>query len=179
MPERYLRPIGASRIVFRDGALKMSRRGPLKFIDQRRGEYGKRAPERRGLWAFPFPYFDDWFACHKWDEVLPKDLRMAALKATDSDAERERLYAAREAWMRANAGQMPVRHFWWEGDVWARFSATGDIIHGGWQLLPMGVYARLARRLEPEMSWTHDHMEVFLAQGRGRMRGSADSPGRG
>ena len=182
-PERDLSRLGASRLVARGGALLCQRRGALTPQNQDRGRYGGRAPEGRGIWAFPFPYNDDFFNWHKWDEILPKHLTSEAIKArveAEEDLPLEQtttaaLWAAQEAWIGAHGGLLPVRRFWWEGDVWARFDRRGETIFSadrrqmGWELMGLDEYVRAARRAEPYRYWTHDHMEIFLAPGRGRV----------
>lgn len=50
----------------------MMRLGPLKPAKQDRWD---RAPESKGLWAFPFPYFDMFFAYGQYTRLLPKELK--------------------------------------------------------------------------------------------------------
>jgi hypothetical protein len=186
-PERDLTRLGASRLVARGGALLCQRRGPLTPQDQTVGRYGGRAPEKRGIWAFPFPYNDDFFNWHKWDEVVPKRLTTAAIEAVvlaeeDLPLEKtttEALWAEREAWLKQHVDIMPLRRFWWQGDVWARLDRQGEVLHAqtakgstmGWELMNIDEYMRAARKAEPYGRWTHDHMEIFLAPGRGRVVG--------
>lgn len=177
---REISPTTASRLVVRSGAILMCRRGPVKMVVQARGFAAERAPEPRGLWAFPWPYYDEFFAHHKWDEVLPKHLTRAAIKArleplweadrTDALETADRLESERQAWIKANGAVQPIRRFWWEGDVYARFGSVGQIDLAAWFLLPAGIYAGVARRVEPRGYFSSDHMEVFLAPGRGRIR---------
>jgi hypothetical protein len=170
-PRRHIPPVVANRLEIRAGAVRMVRRGPLQMVDQKRGFAAARAPERHGLWAFPHPYFDDWYAQHKWDEVLPKRLRSSAIVELGKQGlDTEPLWQAREQWIREHRSLMPLRHFWWEGDIWARFDARGKVA-GGWFLLDHDRYVDAARRVEPGITYSHDHMEVFLAEGRGRIRG--------
>lgn len=192
-PERDLSRLVASKLKARGGALLCQRRGSLNPQDQTVGRYGGRAPERRGIWAFPFPYNDDFFNYHKWDEIITKHLTRAAIEAVveaeehlpDEQSTTAALWTERDAWIDTHSGQLPVRRFWWEGDVWARFDRRGETIMAtrapgdsglslkmGWELMTMGEYLRAARRAEPYGLWTHDHMEIFLAPTRGRIIGS-------
>lgn len=174
-------PTSASRLVVRAGAILMCRRGPVKMVGQSGTWVAARAPESRGLWAFPWPYYDEYFAHHKWDEVLPKQLTKVAIGlaydalADDRVAQQalnEKLWAERAAWIKANQKVQPIHRFWWSGDVYARFGPRGMADADGWFLLPMGVYLAQARRVEPRGSYaSRDHMEVFLALGRGRLLG--------
>lgn len=63
----------AQHIQFRKGFLKFQRLGTIEFGEQSR--WNVRAPEPKGLWAFPFPYFDTFFAHHKWIDIAPKPFR--------------------------------------------------------------------------------------------------------
>lgn len=186
-PERDLTRLGASRLVSRSGALLCQRRGDLTPQDQTIGRYGGRAPERRGIWAFPFPYNDDFFNWHKWDEVVPKRLTTKAIEAVvlaeedlpDAQSTTAALWAEREAWLKNHGHILPVRRFWWQGDIWSRLARNGEVIFTkgdkgiamSWELLTLDEYVRAARKAEPYGRWTHDHMEIFLAAGRGRVVG--------
>lgn len=61
------------RPEFRKGFLKLQRLGTIEFGEQSR--WNVRAPENRGMWAFPTPYFDTFFAYHKWVDIAPKEFR--------------------------------------------------------------------------------------------------------
>lgn len=66
---RYLATLRkSSRIQTRGGRILLVRRGDLNPKDQTVGRYANRAPERRGFWAFPHPWFDECSAAdaHKW-----------------------------------------------------------------------------------------------------------------
>lgn len=72
------------RFQFKNGKLKMQRIGPLNpqrqknFVWTEENGNGKlksrnqRAPEKRGLWAFPYPLFDGFFASYQYQLALPK-----------------------------------------------------------------------------------------------------------
>lgn len=63
----------SKRFEYRKGFLKLQRLGPVKFGEQSR--WSVRAPERVGMWAFPYPFFDIFFAYHKYTDLAPKELR--------------------------------------------------------------------------------------------------------
>ena len=115
-PERNLSRLGASRLVVRAGAILCQRRGAITPQDQGQGPFSGRAPEGRGVWAFPFPYNDDFFNWHKWDEILPKHLTTEAIKAvflaeehlSDEQSTTTALWAARDAWIKKHGGLLPV-----------------------------------------------------------------------
>lgn len=70
----------AQRFELRKGFLKFQRLGPVKFGEQSR--WSVRAPRSEGLWAFPYPHFDPFFAYHRYRDLLPKDFRSDYPKAT-------------------------------------------------------------------------------------------------
>lgn len=61
------------KFEFRKGFLRFQRLGPVKFAEQSR--WAIRAPESFGMWAFPFPYFDEFYAHHRWSDIAPKNFR--------------------------------------------------------------------------------------------------------
>jgi len=179
--------------------LLCQRRGNLNPADQSVGAYAGRAPERRGIWAFPFPYYDDFFGYHKFEDVLPAHLRRTAQealylqmeqyermdpRALAIEAERNRRFVERDSWLRAHgATVMPLRRFWWRGDIYARFTPDGNVLaaagsKGGWALLGLSEWQRGARKLE-RSAWLSgtDELEIFLAPDRGRVIGYRSKQG--
>lgn len=63
----------AQKFEIYKGFMKFQRLGPVKFGEQSR--WSIRAPESNGLWAFPFPHFDLFYAYHRYMDLLPKDLQ--------------------------------------------------------------------------------------------------------
>jgi len=57
----------------RKGFMRFQRLGPIEFGDQSR--WSIRAPESSGLWAFPYPHFDIFYAYHRYVDLLPKKYR--------------------------------------------------------------------------------------------------------
>jgi len=174
MTDSYRAPITASRICVRAGAIKLERMGSLSWRDQRTGRYADRAPEPRGIWAFVFPYYDAFFTWHKWEEVVPKRLLDARIKALVEDESTpdevlERLHLNRDEWIKSHRSVMKLRRFWWEGDIYARFDQYGkNIASSAWHLMPVSVFEAAARKVEPKNYWSSDHMEVFIAPHRGK-----------
>lgn len=70
--ERYFATLRkSSRISVRGGRILLVRRGALNPMDQTVGRYANRAPERRGFWAFPSPYFSECSAADLHKHSLP------------------------------------------------------------------------------------------------------------
>lgn len=63
----------AQKFEIYKGFMRFQRLGPIEFGEQSR--WSIRAPESSGLWAFPFPHFDLFYAYHRYMDLLPKDLQ--------------------------------------------------------------------------------------------------------
>jgi hypothetical protein len=174
-----------SKIIVIDGAVKVTRFGHLNPRDQKVGPFKDRAPENKGIWAFAYPYFDWFFAAHKWDEVVPKhlvdfDVETEGLyldhlyanndKSTIKEYEnyRNALYEEKQEWIKNHRREMPLKHFFWQGYIWARFDRFGGIDYD-WHLLSIDEYERAARKVEPKPFVSSDHMEVFLSPKQGKV----------
>jgi hypothetical protein len=171
-----------ARFRYRKGELQFQRLGYLNAVRQDRGRYGVRAPERRGLWAFPWPAGDiGFFAGHKWNEVLPKDLTEEAIAALRErydalreapdetaevallDAEIDARWERREAWIREQGPKvMPVRRFWYGGDLYSRLTVTGDFssYSGDWTKMTVSQFYEAAKKAP--VGYGTDHFEVFI-----------------
>jgi hypothetical protein len=166
-------------MVTRQGYMKFWRLGTLEFGEQDRWSH---APKRRGFWAFPYPFFDEYFAYHKFTDIMPKRL-------SDDDSPVEDAIA----WIE-NVGRrvVPVREFWYKGDVFSHFKPNGErsastddfFRDGKWSVTdvdrlrgfisssgsykPYTTYDDFDRQgTERE---TIDHLEVFIAPGMGQIR---------
>lgn len=163
--------------MLRNGALAFQRLGHLSAPKRRhvRAASIRRPPERRGLWAFPFGYFDMFYAAHKYDEVLPKRLR----RTVPDEEWPEDGFERRQAWIREQGPKaLPLRTFWVNGPVWSRFAPNGDDagpIPGpdDWFLIPLEHYVEAARRIVPpaldresgrmiRYARPSDQLEVFI-----------------
>ncbi len=223
------------RIEVRKGYIKLLRLGPIKHGEQSR--WGDRAPERQGLWAFPYPFFDEFYAYHRWSDLLPKELRerypkdptwWRRFKADDEppyegdhvrpsayDHEgdypvesfeaitwdeygpenhyviSERFEAATEWIEKVGRKILPVRTFWYRGDVYTRlnpsggvmsFSMTADDSPSQWSIMDAGKFAELATKSlktfvgyggdgKPRyIDYSADHLELFIPRGRGDIK---------
>lgn len=61
------------RLKVKGGAILLWRLGNLEFGKQDRWD---RAPESRGMWAFPWPFYDSFFTYHQYLDRLPRNLRV-------------------------------------------------------------------------------------------------------
>lgn len=60
------------------GKILLWRIGNLEYGKQARWAHNAPVGETRGMWAFPWPYFDIFFASHKYEDVSPKRYRTMA-----------------------------------------------------------------------------------------------------
>lgn len=146
----------AENIRMQGGALLLWRLGPLEYGEQSRWS---RAPESRGMWAFPWPFFDDWFALHQYSYLMPKRLRGTSsgwpehrswyVDATGRTPDRvdfepggrpidrtletrEGFDEAREEWVRTVGRRiLPRRQFFYSGDVYTHLRPNGDVLDPG------------------------------------------------
>jgi len=221
----------AQSIQLRKGFLRLQRLGPVKFTEQSR--WAGRAPEAKGLWAFPYPHFDIFFAYHKYTDLAPKELRSDNpkdpkwyLKDDDSDDSPEaiffeevtdswgythkqafylddegqkketyvsgKFYEAKDKWVEEVGKKvLPMRNFWYSGDLYSRFTANGAAgasgIGGDWTLMSVQKLAELINKPggtryfdghydgdgKPQFwNYSKDHLEVFIPRNRGIIRSS-------
>lgn len=217
-----------SRLRYRGGELLMQRLGHLNAVRQDLGWSVERAPARKGIWAFPFPYFDMFYAYHKYNEVLPKELRREAMESFYEEqitplydqrreldeqlkprdylwlkrplskeelAERDRLREERTAlqeeidrlmtihgerrdaaaaWIKKHGRkQLPLRQFWYSGEIYTHLNIHGHVLgYSEWQLMSVGQF-REALRLHEKRSGTYclDWIgESFIPQSGGKIR---------
>jgi len=149
----------------RGGRMLMQRIGGLNPVRQRNGgplfketrptlrRKNARAPEGYGLWAFPYPLFDPYFASFQVRLAQPK--RLQALEVAVQGAhelekdEREAIYDAwneeYERWSEAPATKerMRVRKFWVSGTLYTHLGATGD---AEWSEMSVTEFARVLRK---------------------------------
>lgn len=162
------------QMEFRNGYLKMHRLGPVSFGSQKRWS---RAPRGLGLWAFPYPFYDDFFTIHKYLDA------MGEKNSSDDEAFDE--------WMKKNRNVVKLRTFWYSGDLFTHFTPTGLIGDAGtwtgntewFQMSAAKLYQyikssggdRTLARFGPNaplQRWdtSVDHLEVFIAPGMGKIR---------
>lgn len=180
------------KLQVRNGYVKMWRLGTLKFGEQSRWS---RAPRNRGMWAFPYPFYDPFFTYHQYTDLVPKRLR--ELKNEDYEGmsweEMSELSDARDKWVK-EVGQkvLPVREFWYSGELFSHFTPAGEVGDTGlfhapdvhWSVMDATKFAKHIvssgadhgfyrfKETEPfsRVRTSIDHMEVFIAPNMGRVR---------
>lgn len=160
------------RVQVRGGAVRLTRLGGLNFAEQSRWS---RAPEPRGMWAFPFGMIEPFFFYHQWTDRLPAHLRYDAdyyplrrevlrgpageeLDAGDTRTVEELCEAdwspyegwhdERRAWVReVGMRSWPLRHFWYDGPVYTHLTRRGEILGlSDWTSMAVREYAEAVRR---------------------------------
>jgi len=79
-------------------------------------------PVRKGIWVFPWPFFDWFFAYHRWNLLLPKRLQdKEIIKIEDYDT-KIKLWDEREAWIKKaiKEGRGRIKTIWHGGPFYAR-----------------------------------------------------------
>ena len=146
-------PAKRKSITTNGGKVLLWRLGPLSYNTQERWT---RAPNSRGMWAFPYPYFELSFAAHQYDYLMPKRLQKNGhypLLSTDYlykgeplplhsvipplDADgllpkdykvREGFWDDRDKWVKTVGRKiLPFRKFWYEGDLYSHISPKGEV----------------------------------------------------
>lgn len=137
----------------RKGYLKLQRQGPLTLAKQD----NERAPERHGIWAFPWPYFDVFFTHHRYRELLPRRLRgelpsEARYYRLDDGSPIDSLegyelneygyydeltptdewFREREEWIATHGKAIDRRRvFWYRGPIYTHIAADKEVLWGG------------------------------------------------
>lgn len=169
-------------VTTRGGKVLLSRVGPLQATRQG----WDRAPASRGMWAFPWPAFDWWFASHRRTELLPKRLTDDAIAATSDAAAAAALRAEQVRWLTEVGPKVAARRTFWSAgpffahvtpdggvlalDDWHFFASAGDLAAairrtGGPKA---GRYDVTGATVTPDRSV--DHLEVFLPARNARLR---------
>lgn len=147
----------AKELRTRKGAILLWRLGNLEFGDQARWS---RAPESKGMWAFPWPYWEWFLTHHQLRDLLPKRLQTMERRSFPRDlrwysypdgsrptsveldehgwlADDELevnpdFYREQEAWIETVGKRIhPIRKFWYDGDLYSHIDKRGGIGNPG------------------------------------------------
>lgn len=204
-------------IQVRKGAILLWRLGSLTHGEQSSWD---RAPMRKGMWAFPWPFYAPSFTAHQYTYYLPKRLSAnrhgapldpswfrypdgsKAEGPVELDEygwpldinlnESQDFYDEQKDWIkRVGRRRLPLRKFWYEGDLFTHFPRTGySGDEGGLDCETLSSWHRVssdeaARRLrkgsgqlvmnKPDQTrvqrrgYTVGALELFLPPGPGRI----------
>jgi len=145
---------------FKKGALLMQRIGPINA--QKQNIIIRKPPVNRGMWAFPYPAFDMFFAHHKIEPLLPADLRSDAIRATYDKAQAEgrdkdedfreayqHLWDLREKASEKLKDKMRPKTFWWDGPIYSHISpheGENDLGSGWYLWTDLKAWAKAANK---------------------------------
>ena len=148
----------------------LQRLGPLRMGEQSRWD---RAPKPRGLWAFPWPMFEMFFAYHQYANVAPirlrtseglpthhsayvardgspapRNLTVEELRESPDYRTRDGFWDEVDQWVRTVGRQVVRRHqFWFGGELYAHLTPRGEILGlDQWHLMPATTFAAAVRR---------------------------------
>lgn len=185
---------GKGDIEMRQGYLKFHRVGNLTFIDQ---SHFPHAPAQKGLWAFPFPFFDESYVYHKYNDYLPKRLKEndeTVIFGSDQWEEREQ-------WIQEHGAKiLKPKKFWYSGYLYSRLEGTGhpdgidmdgdDELAGTlWTFMHTNEFYK-KMKTGTDRGWeiyngkkiltryTVSHLEVFIPPNRGILREGINPPKR-
>lgn len=185
--------MGKGDIEMRQGFLKFHRAGNLTFIDQ---SHFPHAPAKKGLWAFPYPFFDKFFVYHKYDDFMPKRLKTRNLSAIQMSEIAEE----REEWIKKHGKNfLKPKIFWYSGYLYSRMIGTGcpenidedgDDEYSGtaWNLMHTSDLYKHIKSGGGDRGWEFidgekrlirysiDHLEVFIPPHRGTLREGTNPP---
>jgi hypothetical protein len=152
---------------YEQGRILLVRLGALS--DQKQTHRtGNIAPANRGVWAFPYPHFDIFFAWHNIEKSMPKRLQRENPPAEEASAEEwSDWHHQRDEWADKHAPK--PKRFWYSGDIYARFDLQGNIHYDSWTKMTTAQFYRLQNKVAPRVRELGDHLEVFIpGKERGR-----------
>lgn len=182
---------GKGGVEIRQGYLKFHRAGNLKFIDQ---SHWTHAPAPKGLWAFPYPFFDEGYICHKYNDHVPKHLREKEGYSLSLDEWEER-----EKWVIEHGLKiLKPKKFWYSGYLYSRMSGMGQP-HGidengddedayvSWSFMHTSQLYKLLKsggdrgweihdNQKKIVRYSVDHLEVFIPPNYGTLREGVEPP---
>ena len=173
-PPHGAHPAGKNKLFqLRGQRMLMQRIGVLKPVRQRSltfsepgygltvaGRRNPRAPEARGIWAFPYPFFDPYFASFQFSLALPKWLNKLNAELDGTDESYEAYEAAFQGWQKTPEAKkvLQVKNFWVSGSVYTHLGDGGG--DGEWQLMPV---TQLAGALKKQYAKDAAHVKRFEA----------------
>lgn len=112
-----------TRLQIKGNAILMNRVGPINAQKQTHTGH-QAAPTKRGMWAFPYPYFEWFFASHVLNKGLPKRLdwrnyREASQAYQDQIGVDQWIKEYKEA-MDHQWSHFKIKQFWWNKPFYSR-----------------------------------------------------------
>lgn len=184
---------GKGGVEMRQGYLKFHRAGTIKFTDQ---THWTHAPAPKGMWAFPYPFFDEGYVYHKHNDHIPKRLREKNERMLSFDEWEER-----EKWILEHGNKLlKPKQFWYTGYLYSRMGWMGQPEsideHGddeesgiSWNFMHTSQLYKLMKSggdrgfeihngKRSVVSYSVDHLEVFIPPNRGTISEGTNPPKR-
>ena len=156
--------------------------GGLNSVKQKHfGKDGHQPPVARGVWCFPYPYYEMFMVYHQWEGKLPKQYRReigqdrpdTSFYDKMTDEEAEQYHKTRDELMKSKKREMRPKTFWYSGDFYSHISYQGNIDYERWWLwddvLSWSKHANKTlisfQRFDNKLmkfGYTKDHLELFL-----------------
>lgn len=176
-----------AQMEVRKGYMKFQRLGPIQHTKQKKGGH---APEKLGIWAFPYPFFDMLYAAHKYEKIAPK-----WIYNQPEDMDEEAWESAYDRWWKKDCLQiMKPTTFWYRGDLYSHILHNGDIGVDSsllgfvnteditWTMMDTGLFHEHLKRINPGrkvksgpgkgMPYSTEFTEVFIPARSGSLRSS-------
>lgn len=175
-----------NRFFIKDGKILLWRLGGINSVKQKHfGKNGKhQPPERRGLWCFPYPFYDLFFVYHVWEGSLPKKFRHEIgtdRKDSDffdkmTDEEAQQYHLEKDRLIKEKRKQIRPSKFWYSGIFYSHISYHGNVDYNKWwkwddviswskiankHLVSFDSYDKENFSFTP-IRYTRDHLELFI-----------------
>jgi len=166
--EKRFQMQGQKMLMQRIGVLKPVRQKSMSFGREpgitKVGRRNPRAPEGKGIWAFPYPCLDTYFTVAQFEMATPKWLRQLHEKAREDNEAWDEYETAYKAWRKTPEArkQLQIREFWVSGSVYTHLGASGD---SEWQLVPVTQLAEMMKKQYAQDAahvkrWESPHMKA-------------------
>lgn len=119
------------KFQIKNGKMKMLRLGPVSGQKQTHRSadgpgFTLEAPERRGIWVFPYPFCDAWFFSHRWYDALPKKFKKNNPYSSQYQADKfEQWNKEYDLAMKKVLDNNPIKTFWYSGGFYSLISPNG------------------------------------------------------
>jgi hypothetical protein len=168
------------KIKFKDGKMLFVRYGPMNAQYQN----NEKAPTRRGIWAFPFPYVELYFVEHTNTRLLPMKFnrnkqiknKMVELKRVLTEDEEMEIHDAVNKCIEENIEEYEKKcktirnklnkpkKFWYKGRFYCHFHPATHVCVGEFTWYEwdnMREFAKVVDKYTGSSRW-YDDLEIFI-----------------
>ena len=138
-------------------------------------DYSRRTPERRGFWAFPYPFHDAFFYWHVWERHLPKRFAGGAFDYDlATEVETDAYNAERAVAFREVRRRIKPKLIWHDGPFWSHVRPRGSVGERNWWRYEnarewidsargdLWCYNRYGDEPVWKSRYSKDHLELFI-----------------